>query len=103
MSAYFPQELSLLSLCHMNSLHHSLSARPLRQAILKSIDLDWSDAQYFLFQIADKLSTPSIRSFETDCLLHWNHYHYVAYYMSLPGMILLLSFATRPFLPVIFA
>ena len=92
MSAYFPQELSLLSLCHMNSLHHSLSARPLRQAILKNIDLDWSDAQYFLFQIADKLSTPSIRSFETDCLLHWNHYHYVAYYMSLPGMILLLSF-----------
>ena len=64
---------------------------PLNQAILQNVDLDWSAAQHFLFQVADKLSAPSIHSFQVACLLQWNHYHYLAYYVSLPGIILLLS------------
>ena len=58
---------------------------------MKDIDLDWSPLQYFTFQIFDRLSSPSIKSFEVDCVLDWNHYQYVAYYVSLPGIIFFLS------------
>jgi len=55
------------------------------------LDLGWSPAQHLLFQIADKISTPSIRTFEVDCLIGWNHYQYTGYYSSMPAAILMLS------------
>ena len=64
---------------------------PWEKGIIKDIDLDWSPLQYLVFQIFDKVSSPSIKSREVDCLLHWNHYQYVGYYVSLPGIIFLLS------------
>jgi hypothetical protein len=58
---------------------------------LPSLHRGWSPAQYLLFEMADKISTPSIRSFEVDCLLRWNHYQYTGYYSSMPAAIVLLS------------
>ena len=61
------------------------------QAVFKDINLGWSPAQYLLFEFADKLSTLSIRSFEVDCLLNWNHYQFTGYYAAMPAIIMMLS------------
>lgn len=60
-------------------------------ALFNDVDLGWSKAQYMLFKIAETISTPSMRNFEVDCLLQWNHYQYTGFYTSLPGVIMLLS------------
>ena len=60
-------------------------------ALFNDVDLGWSKAQHLLFKIAETISTPSIRNFEVDCLLQWNHYQYTGFYSSIPGVIMLLS------------
>jgi len=59
--------------------------------VLKDVDLGWTSTQYLLFEIAARISTPTIHSFEIDCFLRWNHYQYTGYSSALPTVIAILA------------